>query len=92
MTNESSPPVAVGSNDGLGPFAELHNPETEFEDGTWHKPLPQGWSGGTLVYTETQMLARVAAERERCAKAAEDYLTRGRSPLGRAVADAIRKA
>lgn len=34
----------------------------------------------------------IAAERERCAKAAEEYLTRGRSPLGRAVADAIRKA
>jgi len=31
-----------------------------------------------------------ADERERCAKAAEEYLTRGRSPLGRAVADAIR--
>lgn len=34
----------------------------------------------------------LAAERERCAKAAEEFLTRGRSPLGRAVADAIRKA
>jgi len=40
-----------------------------------------------------EFAARIeAAERERCAKAAEDYLTRGRSPLGRAVADAIRKA
>ena len=37
------------------------------------------------------ILQAVAAERERCAKAAEEFLTRGRSPLGRAVADAIRK-
>lgn len=34
--------------------------------------------------------AAVKAEREACAKVAEDFLTRGRSPLGRAVADAIR--
>jgi hypothetical protein len=32
----------------------------------------------------------VAAEREACAKAAADFLTSGRSPLGRSVADAIR--
>jgi hypothetical protein len=32
----------------------------------------------------------VAAEREACAKAAEDFLTGGRSPLGRSVAAAIR--
>lgn len=31
-----------------------------------------------------------AAEREACAKAAEDHLTRSRSPLGRSVASAIR--
>ena len=30
------------------------------------------------------------AEREACAKAAEDFLTTGRSPLGRSVAAAIR--
>ena len=35
--------------------------------------------------------AVAAAERERCAKAAEDYLTRGRNPHGRAVAEAILK-
>ena len=34
--------------------------------------------------------AGAAAEREACAKNAEDFLTRGRSPLGRAVGDAIR--
>jgi hypothetical protein len=34
--------------------------------------------------------AEVAKERERAAKAAEDFLTRGRSPLGRSVAAAIR--
>ena len=32
----------------------------------------------------------VEAEREACAKAAEDFLTSGRSPLGRSVAAAIR--
>lgn len=31
-----------------------------------------------------------AAEREACAKAAEDFFTRGRSPFGRSVASAIR--
>ena len=31
-----------------------------------------------------------AEEREACAKHAEDFLTKGRSPLGRAVAAAIR--
>jgi len=31
-----------------------------------------------------------AAEREACAKHAEDFLTKGRSPLGRAVGEAIR--
>lgn len=43
------------------PFAELHEPETEFEDGTWHRPLGQGWSGGTLVYSADQMRAALAA-------------------------------
>lgn len=31
-----------------------------------------------------------AAEREACAKAAEEFLTQGRSPLGRSVGEAIR--
>ena len=31
-----------------------------------------------------------AAEREACAKVAQEFLTQGRSPLGRAVGDAIR--
>lgn len=71
----SGQPLGLPLNDGLGPFAELHAPESEFADGIWHKPLPQGWSGGTLVYTEAQMLARVAAERERCAaKAAPERI------------------
>jgi hypothetical protein len=34
--------------------------------------------------------AAVKEEREACAKCAEDVLTRGRSPLGRVVAEAIR--
>ena len=33
--------------------------------------------------------AAVAAERERCAKVASEFLTKGRSPLGRAVYDEI---
>jgi hypothetical protein len=32
----------------------------------------------------------IAIEREACAKCAQEFLTRGRSPLGRAVGDAIR--
>ena len=32
----------------------------------------------------------IAAERDACAQAAEECLTRGRSPLGRQVAEAIR--
>ena len=39
----------------------------------------------------TDALAQAKAEeREACAKHAEDFLTKGRSPLGRAVAAAIR--
>ena len=33
--------------------------------------------------------AGAKAEREECAKCAQEFLTRGRSPLGRAVSDAI---
>ena len=40
--------------------------------------------------TMEYMQREIAAEREACAKRAEDFLTRGRSPLGRAVGDAIR--
>jgi hypothetical protein len=51
---------------------------------------------GMYTYTTGQMLKyaeqAVAAERERCAKVAEDFLTKGRSPLGRSVAAAIRGA
>lgn len=37
------------------------------------------------------LVAKIAAmEREACAKHAENFLTRGRSPLGRAVGEAIR--
>lgn len=52
------------------------------------------WGGDVGGFTSDQMrtyaAAQVAAERERCAKAAEDFLTKGRSPLGRSVAAAIR--
>ena len=48
---------------------------------------PQAWA----AFEEFAAKVR-AAERERCAKAAEDFLTKGRSPLGRSVADAIRRA
>lgn len=65
MTNEATP-GGLASTEGLGlPFAELHEPASEFEDGTWHKPLAQGWSGGTLVYTDDQVRALLTAERER---------------------------
>ena len=50
---------------------------------------------GNYVYEAASMFERFAAlvaekEREECAKAAEDYLTKGRSPLGIWVAKAIR--
>ena len=55
-----------------------------------------GWRGPG-AYTATAMrkvkaiiAAAEAAEREACAKAANEFLTKGRSPLGRSVADAIR--
>ena len=41
-------------------------------------------------YVERFAALVAAAEREECAKHAEDFLTQGRSPLGRAVGDAIR--
>ncbi len=44
------------------------------------------------LYNQAALYAAVAAERERCAKVADDFLTRGRSPLGRSVAAAIRRA
>jgi hypothetical protein len=43
------------------------------------------------VFARAIEAAVVAAVRERCAKAADDFLTSVRSPLGRSVADAIRK-
>jgi hypothetical protein len=43
-------------------------------------------------YARAYASAAVAAERERCAKVACDFLTKGRSPLGQAVAAAIRTA
>jgi hypothetical protein len=47
-------------------------------------------TGSTLdVLRRFEALVR-ADEREACAKAAEDFLTSGRSPLGRSVAAAIR--
>jgi hypothetical protein len=42
------------------------------------------------MVTVGYMRQQIAAEREACAKAAEDFLTSGRSPLGRSVAAAIR--
>ena len=59
----------------------------------WHKAWPDS---GAFVRASAQDLERfaalvAAAEREACAKAAQDFLTSGRSPLGRSVADAIRE-
>lgn len=45
-----------------------------------------------LAHREAYAKAAVAAEREQCAQAAQEYLTRMRSPFGMAVADAIRAA
>lgn len=65
--------------DTLVDFAALvtaHVRETEFKP-DWNN-YRQGLADGA------------AAEREACAKAAEEFLTQGRSPLGRSVGEAIR--
>jgi hypothetical protein len=43
-----------------------------------------------LLMVRQLVEATAAAEREACATFAQEFLTRGRSPLGRAVGDAIR--
>lgn len=45
-----------------------------------------------VVYAHTNETVQraIAIEREACAKVAEDFLTSGRSPLGRSVGNAIR--
>jgi hypothetical protein len=43
-----------------------------------------------LAYAQKFAELVAAAEREACAKVAQEFLTQGRSPLGRAVGDAIR--
>ena len=45
-----------------------------------------------IAFAYAQKFAELvaAAEREACAKVAQEFLTQGRSPLGRAVGDAIR--
>jgi hypothetical protein len=43
-----------------------------------------------LLMVRQLVEATAAAEREACARRAQEFLTRGRSPLGRAVGDAIR--
>ena len=47
------------------------------------------WSISDKALERFAALVR-ADEREACAKAAEDFLTKGRSPLGQSVASAIR--
>jgi hypothetical protein len=73
--------------------------EDAYELGYYHEPLKRfealvradernrTWT--QEHWTEYEQ-AIVAAEREACAKVAEDFLTSGRSPLGRSVAAAIR--
>ncbi len=55
--------------------------------------MPFYWRSGEITYLEQlkvfEALVR-ADEREACAKVAKDFLTSGRSPLGRSVATAIR--
>jgi len=58
----------------------------------WMAETPDGWLGAwDKEAFDAFIKDAVAAERERCAVVASEFLTRGRSPLGRAVADAIRK-
>ena len=49
---------------------------------------PHWWGGEFNLQAFASLVA--AAEREACAQAADDFLVKGRSPLGRSVADAIR--
>lgn len=50
----------------------------------------EGWVEPLQRFFHLAAAAGAAAEREACAQAAEECLTRGRSPLGRQVAEAIR--
>lgn len=57
-------------------------------------PYEPEWTSRQAGYDKETMeayaSAAVAAERERCAKVAWEFLTKGRSPLGQAVAAVIR--
>lgn len=74
----------IGSSDGERealpplptPVAEFHEPETDFEDGTWQPPHGQGWTGGVFVYTAEQMQeyarAALSSDREMAPEAKAD--------------------
>jgi hypothetical protein len=50
----------------------------------------KGMDDGAADFERIMLPALIAVEREACAKTAEDFLTRGRSPFGYRVAEAIR--
>jgi hypothetical protein len=50
----------------------------------------KGLDDGAADFERIMVPALIAVEREACAKTAEDFLTRGRSPFGYRVAEAIR--
>lgn len=79
--SESNMPAQVGSTDGLGPEPERAAFEHWFSDGGKHPRAVQRNLSGNGYYlaaaqsTWTAWQAGVAAERERCAKLADEYAT-----------------
>ena len=93
--HEPSPLLWLGCNEGLGPAPGRADVDAVMTL-VWAL-VPNGPNfDGRQVDVQRAVAAAidnaVAAERERCAKVAEDFLTKGRSPLGRSVAAAIRVA
>jgi hypothetical protein len=78
--------LGSASSEGLGPLA----PERAGQPRLMTVTPEQADNMHGHWYSPAAVREMLAAERERCAKEAEEYLTRGRSPLGRAVAAAIR--
>lgn len=70
----------------LGPLPDKSGTLWELRTPRNGKPF-QYWTEQDLINYAAQ---EVAKERERCAKVAEEFLTNGRNPHGKRVAEAIR--
>jgi len=99
MTDQTTTPSGVVSSTELcEPIAYLyHDANTPKDAHPWlHSTMlvlandrRPGLRGETELFTRVQLDAAVAAERKRCAQFAKDWLTRGRSPLGRSLSAAM---